>query len=655
MSFPNRDRLPSIGNQVGQVMPNHPDVVKFGVFEVDLKAGEVRKAGVRQKLAGQPFQVLQLLLEHPQEIVTREELRERLWPGNTFVDYELALRKAINRLREVLGDSAENPHFIETIPRRGYRFLAALNPPLPGSPVSSPATTNEQLLAAQTSPTRPVLWQRIAIGAAVVVALAAVAWAVGAIGRYRVRAGSSHASIRSIAVLPLVNLSNSPEQEYFADGMTDELITTLAKISELRVTSRTSVVRYRSQQKPIAQIAKELGVDAIIEGTVLRSGNRVRITTQLIDAATDRHLWAETYERNLGDILSVQAEVGRDVAEEVEVKLTARERASLTTARIVNPEAYELYLKGRYFWNRRTEEGARKSIDYFRHAIAVDPHYALAHAGLADSYLVLAGYRLVSPNEALPLAKAAALKAVELDDSLAEAHTPLAVFRVEYDVDLPGAEKEFKRAIELNPSYATARQWYGEEVLAATGRFAEALVELRRAEQLDPLSLAINTVHGYVLYLARDNDGAIAQLRKTLDLDENFPVAHMFLGRVFAQKRMYANAITEFQEAYALSGGEPFYQAWLAYGYAVSGQPRQAEKVLKEMQHLARSKYLPPYDMAAIWTALGQRDHALELLKKARDDHAAYFPAINVEPVFDNLHSDPRFQGLVLRIGLPMN
>jgi tetratricopeptide (TPR) repeat protein len=279
----------------------------------------------------------------------------------------------------------------------------------------------------------------------------------------------------------------------------------------------------------------------------------------------------------------------------------------------------------------------------------------LAYAGLADSYLVLAGYRVVSPNEVLPLAKAAASKALELDDSLAEAHAPLGALHIEYDLDPQGAEKEFRRAIELNPNYATAHHWYGEEVLPATGRFAEALAELKRAEELDPLSRAIGTTHGYVLYLLRENDAAIVQLHTTLEVDANFAVAHMYLGRVYAQKKMFASAIEEFQKAVDLSGSEPYYRAWLAYGYAVSGHTEQARRVLSNLQRLAKSRYVPPYDVAAIWMGLGEKERALKWLELAYEDHAAYIPAINVEPVFEGLRSEARFQKLVRRMNLPVD
>jgi TolB-like protein/DNA-binding winged helix-turn-helix (wHTH) protein/Flp pilus assembly protein TadD len=623
-----------------------PKVFRFGAFQVDVAAAEVRKLGIRIKLQRQPFEVLLSLLERPGELVTREELQKKLWPADTFVDFEHGLGSAINRLREALSDSSNRPRYIETVPRRGYKFIGTVEN---HASVAEAQSSAEPQAAKTTKARRPYPFV-VAFGAAAAIALLfAFAWPT-----LRERVAVMGADrIESLAVLPLDNLSRDAEQEYFADGMTDQLITELAQIPSVRVISRTSIMQYKNVHKSLGQIAGELKVAAVVEGTVQRSGNRVRITAQLIQVRKEKHLWARSYEGDLRDVLALQDRVARDVAAEIRIKLGPVIEARLSNPRPIEPEVYENYLKGRYFWNMRTEEGVHRGIDYFQQAITEDPHYALAYAGLADSYLVLAGYRFVSPNEVLPLAKTAALKALELDDSLAEAHAPLGALKVEYDLDLPGAEKELRRAIELNPNYATAHQWYGEEVLAATGRSAEAVAELKRAEELDPLSRAISTTHGYVLYLARENDAAIGQLRKMVDLDANFAVAHMYLGRAYAQKRMFADAIEQFQKADDLSGGEPYFRAWLGYGYAVSGHATQARKVLNELKKLPKSKYVPPYDVAAIWMGLGKKDEALEWLQRAYEDHASYFPAVKVEPVFDGLHSDLHFQALVRRITFP--
>lgn len=623
-----------------------PKVFRFGAFEVDVAAAEVRKHGMRIKLQQQPFDVLLTLLDRPGELVTREELGKKLWPADTFVDFEHGLGSAINRLREALGDSTDRPRYVETVPRRGYKFIAAMENYDSVAGAKASAAPQSAKVTKSTRPYLFVLASGAALGIAVILAFA---WPNL---RERV-SGMAAERIESLAVLPLDNLSRDSDQEYFADGMTDQLITNLAQIPSLRVISRTSVMQYKNARKPLDQIGRELNVAAVVEGTVVHSGDRVRITAQLIQVRKEKHLWARSYEGNLRDVLALQDHVARDIALEIRVKLAPRVQAVLANPRIIDPEVYEDYLKGRYYWNRRTEEGVYRGIDYFQKAIAKDPHDALAYAGLADSYLVLAGYRFVSPKEVLPLAKAAALKAIELDDSLAEGHAPLGALLVEHDLDLPGAEKEFRRAIELNPNYATAHHWYGEEVLAAMGRSAEAVAELKRAEELDPLSPAIKTTHGYVLYVARENDEAIAQLRKVFELDANFAVAHMYLGRAYAQKKMFADAIEEFQKADDLSGGEPYFRAWLAYGYAVAGQVSEARRALDHLKSLPNSNYVPPYDVAAIWAGLGEKDQALKWLQKACEDHAPYYPAINVEPVFDSLRSDLRFHDLVRRIAFP--
>lgn len=622
-----------------------PTVFRFGPFEVDVAAAEVRKNAMRVKLQRQPFELLLTLLDRPGQLVSREELRNKLWPADTFVDFEHGLGSAINRLREVLGDSTDQPRYVETVPRRGYKFIAPIENHASVEPAKR--TMASQIARLTTSKRVYFFVSLCAVLLSIFLLVTFVqpnlSERLGIIGPER---------IDSLAVLPLENLTRDSEQEYFADGMTDQLITDLAQIPSIRVISRTSVMQYKNAHKALNQIARELNVASVVEGTVLRSGERVRITAQLIQVRNEKHLWARSYQGDLRDILTLQDRVARDIAAEIRAKLTPGVERRLSTARMVDPEVYEDYLKGRYFWNKRTEEAVSLGIDCFQKAISKDPHYALAYAGLSDSYLVLAGYRVASPNQMLPLAKAAALKALEIDDSLAEAHTPLAVLRVEYDLDLPSSEGEFQRAIQLNPNYATAHQWYGEEVLAAMGRFPEALAEMKRAEELDPLSLAIKTMHGYVLYLARDDDRAEAQLRSTLELDKNFAVAHMFFGRVLAQKRMFPEAISEFQIAADLSPEEPFYRAWLAYGYAISGKPDRARQLVDELKRLPKTKYVPPLDMAVIYTGLGERDQALRWLQKAHEEHAAYFPAINVDPVFDGLRSDHRFQNLVGRIRL---
>jgi len=470
----------------------------------------------------------------------------------------------------------------------------------------------------------------------------------------RQRRRATRGLIQAVAVLPLADLSEHQAADYFADGMTEALITALAKIKALRVISRTSVMQYKGVQRPLPQIARELNVDAVVEGSVLRSGNRVRITAQLIHAATDQHLWAESYERDLRDVLSLQGEVARAIANEIQVKLTPQDQARLVSARSVDPEAHQLYMKGRFYWNKRTEAGLRKGIEYFHQAIDLDSNYALAYAGIADCYSLL-GWDLfgaLPPREALPIAKAAARKALEADDSLAEVHNSLAWTKLVFDWDWMGAEREFKRAIELNPGYAVTHHWYAE-CLAGMGRYAEALAEIRQAQDLDPLSLIIGSIVGWVFHFDRKNDQAIAEFRKTLELDPDFWVAHWTLGRAYEQKAMFAEAIAEIQKAIDLSGGSALSLAALGHTYAVSGRRAEAERVLNELKESSKQGYISSYSIAAIHAGLGEKDQAFIWLEKAYEERSGWLIWLRAEPISDPLRSDPRFQDLLCRVGLP--
>src|SRR5437899_5583015 len=497
-----------------------------------MRTGELRRNRTSLKLQPQPAKVLALLVSRPGEIVTRQDLAQQVWGSETFVDFEQGLNFAIRQIRSALEDDAEHPRFLETLPKRGYRFTALVSGAAP-SQIEIPAPSLAPL------PPRRRLLLRYGLAFMTIAAVALTLALASDWGHLRQRLSSRATSaprIESLAVLPLHNLSHDSEQEYFSDVMTDELITDLAKFGGLRVTSHTSVERYKDTKRPLPEIARELGVDAVVEGTVTRSGDRVRITAQLIDGRSDRHLWAESYERDLRDVLALQNEVSGDIAKEIQIKVTHPEKSLLASARPVSPEAHEAYLKGRYFWNKRSEEGVRKGIDYFEQATRIDPNYAVAYAGLAESYIVLNGYRFLPPTQAFPKAHAAALKALELDERLAEAHTSLGSYQWEYEWDKSGAEKEFRRAIELNPSYATAHAWYAEE-LAALGRGDQALAEIRRAREVDPLSLPISVVAGWILYVERDNDQAIDQFQRTLELDSNFAIAHE-IGRASCRERV---------------------------------------------------------------------------------------------------------------------
>ena len=603
------------------------------------------------------MKLLEILLEHPGEVVTREELRRRVWSSESFGDFDQALNIAIGKLRSALGDSAESPRFIETLPKRGYRFIADVSvvdiearpkrqEPLAGDLPATDLGHKIQGIGLAVAPQRRLLPTRW-----IIVALALVlSLAILSVWRFRSHTPAP-TGIRSLAVLPLDNLSGEASQNYFADGMTDELITDLAQISALRVISRTSVMVYKGARKPLPQIARELSVDAVVEGTVLRSDNRVRITAQLIEASTDKHLWSQSYEGDLRDTLTLQKKVASAIADQIRINLTPREEAALKSVKVVNPEAYESYLKGRYFWNKRTADGLKAALAYFKQAIEEDPKYAQAYSGLADTYALLGDwqYAVMTPKEAFPQAKAAAIKALELDSTLGEAHNSLAFVLDGFDWDFDSAGKEFQRAIELNPGYASAHHWYAWH-LSLLGRYDEAIAEMRKAENLDPLSLIINADLAELLVLAHSDDDSIRQSRKTIEMDPNFALAHNQLAQAYLQKQMYDEAVAELKTAVQLSGGSPAFIANLARAYVASGKRSEAVKLLGDLKKSANPGYSNASEIAVIYAALGDTDQAMNWLEKGYEER--FNPGVLLRPGFDPLRSDLRFQNLVRRIGL---
>jgi TolB-like protein/DNA-binding winged helix-turn-helix (wHTH) protein/Tfp pilus assembly protein PilF len=631
--------------------------LRFGVFELDLRAGELRKHGLRVRLQEQPFQVLAMLLDHPGEVVTREELQKRLWPADTFVDFDHGLNKAINKIREALGDSAESPRFVETVSRRGYRFLAEVKladavPPTNAGLATPPPpaeTGDRPPVAGKLSRTKPLLpspaWRIVSVFALFLLIVSVAMWKFHSSNR-------PAPVIRSLAVLPLESLSNDASQDYFADGMTDELIADLGQISALRVISRTSAMVYKHARKPLPQIARELNVDAVVEGTVLRSGDRVRITAQLIEATSDKHLWSQSYEGELRDTLALQSQVARAIAEQIRISINPQEQAALKNVKVVNPQAYESYLRGRFFWNKRTADGLKVALAYFNQAIDEDPNYAQAYSGLADTYALLGDwqYAVMTPKQALPKAKAAAIKALELDSALGEAHNSLAFCLDGFDWDFDAAGKEFRRAIELNPGYATAHHWYAWH-LSLLGRYDEAIAEMKKAENLDPLSLIINADLAELLVLAHLPDESIEQSRKTIEMDSNFALAHNQLAQACLQKHLNDEAVAELQKALQLSGGSPTVMANLARAYVASGKRNEALELLNDLKKRSNSTYSHGSEIAVIYAALGDSDQAMNWLEKGYQER--FNPGVLLRPGFDPLRSDPRFQALVRRIGLP--
>src|ERR1017187_10213865 len=645
-------------------------ILQFGVFELDLKACELRKHGVRLKLPEQPFQVLVVLLEKPGEIVTREELRNRLWPGDTFVDFDHGLNNAVMRLREVLGDASENPRFVETIPRRGYRFIA----PVIGSAVPGPTTTDSEVesglvpikaasptveraaLEATSQPAsirRQPATTRLAILITAILALAGI----GAGLFHYARVGttkSNRVQNKSLIVLPIENLSGDKDQEYFADGMTDDLIANLAKIRSPRVISRSAAMAYKGTRRPMSQIASELNVDAVFEGTVLRVGNRVRITAELVQVSTDRPLWAETYESQIGDILTLQNRVSSAIVNEIRINLTPEDQERLARNPAVAPEGYENYLKGRYYWNKRSDENLNRAIGYFERATQQDPGHALAYAGLADCYAIISAeiFGTMPATEAAPKAKAAALKALAIDPTLSEAETSLATVKFNYDWDWNGAATGFVKSIQHNPSYATAYQRYSL-YLMAMGRTDDSVEQINKARELDPLSISISFSLGWRFYMARQYDRAIEQLRNTLEMDPSYELPHLVLGLSYAQKGNFGLAIPELRKAVELAHGTPLMTSALANAYARSGNSAEAERILSDLISDSKRQYVSPYYFALVYVGLGQPNKALDWLEKAFADRSNGLVFLKVDPALDDLRSNPRFVALQQKLNFP--
>ncbi len=614
---------------------------RFGTFEVDVRSGELRKQGRRISLQTQPFQVLVELLEHPGDVVTREELRQGLWPGDVFVDFDQGLNNAVKKLRLALGDDAENPRFVETVARRGYRFLAPVEEGAGAGAAATPARSGRRRI--------------VAVAAAVV--LLPLIYVTGQ--RLWPRESSAERQIR-LLVLPFDNLSGDPNQQYFSDGMTEEMGAQLSLLhpERLAVIARTTGAHYRGTAKSAREIGRELEVDYILEGSVRREAGQVRVTAELVRTRDEVQLWTASFDRDLKDVLGLQSEVARSVAGGIPLELGPAERARLASARPVDPEAHEAYLGGLYFWNKFAPEAAPKAVEHFQRAIARDPGYAPAHAGLASAYAQLAIFDLVPPREAYPKSRAAAARALQIDPDQVEAHDALGWAAFLYDWDFPAAEREFTRAIALDRNSAEAYHGYGM-YLAAMGRSDSSLAAIRRARELDPLSLHINHKLCAVLYWARQYDAAIAQCRKTLEIEPRFGPAHWHLAHAYDAKGMHDEAQEEYFRAHEGVGGDveeirreraevkargwrPFLsegvRQW-SQGLKSANSPREAEEAA--------------YIVALWYARLGETEPTLEWLERSCDARPFFLPFIGVEPLFDPMRSHPRFQALLRRIGLP--
>jgi len=641
----------------GVALQDVSPTLRFSDFEVDLRAGELRKQGARIKLQEQPFQILQALLEHPGQVVTREELQRRIWPADTFVDFDHGLYNAIKRLREALGDTADMPRFIETLPKRGYRFKGVVNgngfgsAPVEARPVEQAPSVREEVSIASTKRRGPRILSAVLVAvAAVAVLLSAAPGGIASTFRRWFSSGTSVPAIHSLAVLPLQNLSGDPAQDYFADGMTEELITELSGINALKVISRTSVMRYKKSDKSLPEIESELHVDGIVEGSVTRKGNEVRVTAQLIYAPEDKNVWAHSYEGQFQDSLTVQSEVASAIAGAVRTQIAPDEQTRLQAARPVSPKALEAYLQGTYHFNRYGYgfglEEADKALECFRQAIAEDPTFARAYASMANVYYEEGV--LVPQAQIVPLIKASAEKALALDPNLPQAHLSLAGVKVNYEWDWQGAEREYKRAIELDPNSALAHEAFGEYLLAV-GRMEEGLNEKEWAQELDPVGWHVEVG----LYEARRYDQAISLLTKYLESAPADGRAHFYLSECYAQKGMYKEAIQHLRMAAALFGLKEIADS-MDRGYAASGYKGAMRELAKGAEQLYARHQFTSLFIAEFYVRLGDNERALKWLQqdyKKRED--AGLTELNADPVWDPLRSDPRFKNLVRGVGLP--
>jgi TolB-like protein/DNA-binding winged helix-turn-helix (wHTH) protein/Flp pilus assembly protein TadD len=642
-------------------MPTFPPSrrVRFGPFVADFSSFELFKHGIRLKLQDQPFQIMRLLIHRCGDLVTREELRKELWTESTFVDFDAGLNAAVRRLRDALNDSAEAPHFIETVPRHGYRFIADVED-LPErsssvgkgkqNPANEPEILAPQIDQRKGSPAPVGLLagaQSIWFPTLVVVSLLALLFVMKADRWKNLFVIHASTRIQSLAVIPLQNLSGDSNQDYFADGVTDALITDLAQIKSIRVISGTSSMQYKATKKSMPQIGKELKVDAVVEGAITREGDRVRISAQLIQASADRHLWAKSFEGNRSDILSLEANVARELITEIH-KLTPQENTNLTVQRAINPDAYDDVMLGRFYQEKRTSDGLHKSLEYFQRAIAIEPEYAEAYAGLADSYGLLthsvAGE--LPDNVGWPKSKAAATKAIDLAPNLAAAHASLGR-ELNVGEDNPqAAEKEYRTAIDLDPNYSQTYIWYSA-LLSEQGHKDEALQMVLRAQQVDPLNANLAKIAGDILWELNKLDEAAVQFERAIELDPTRFNARVDLADVYFAQQRYPEAFAQYQKAEELSDGAAFARVFEAIAYHKLGKNNEAEALLEKMKEKDRLHPLQDaYVIAVLEAELAHNDAALQWLEEACQNHSPGYREFATEDAFQSLHSDPRFIAL---------
>jgi len=644
-----------------------PGSYRFGLFEVDERRGEVRKQGLRVRLRGRPLDILLILLERPGELVSRDDLRTRLWPADTFVDFDHGLNTAVNRLREILGDAADSPRFIETVPRKGYRFIApvdVLGPAAGPVPVTAPPSAldvspaTEPMLAYSAPPVQPITtdasarpvargrsrWLLTAAALGAIALAAIVLWP-----RLRTPSATSTNQLR-IAVLPFENLNHDADQEFFSDGFTEEMIAELGSLAPARlgVIARTTSMQYKNTRKNVGQIGTELGVDYLLEGSVRRAGDHFRITAQLIEARTQTQLWSESYDRQGSDVIGVQTDVAMAIAKSLSPALTNRGPIPATRGSTSSFAAYELTMRGRFFRDQATEASTRKAIDHFERAIASDPTYAAAYAGLGDAYRLLGapGWEVEKPEGLLKKARDAGERALALDPASSDAHAVMSMVRFNYDWDLAAAEQEAKEAIRLNPSSSKAHQYYSG-ILTAAHRMDDAIAEARRAVELDPLSAAAGTTLGVRLWYAGRIPDAAEMFRQTLEIAPSFAVAHWGLAQCYRTMGRIDDELDELTKAVTFSDNSAYMRAHLGYGYAMSGDRTRAEAIARELEGEGPARYVAPYHLALIAAGLGDSQVSARWLERALRDRSGWLMFLPVEPEFEKVRQAPEVQRLL--------
>lgn len=627
------------------MLPGNPKgtLARFGPFEFDSSSGELRKHGVKIKLHGQPVEILTLLLAQPGTLVTREELQRRLWTDNTFVDFESSLNAAVKRLRAALSDSPEKPKFVETLARRGYRFIALVEIVENNGHSTQRFSNKVDIVPTKRAPSRGKALLAVG-GLALMAALALTIWlAVFRIKPY---------VIDSLAVLPFDGDSADTNGEYLSDGITESLINSLSQFPNLRVMARGTVFRYKGKDVDPQMAGNDLHVHAVLSGRLQQRGDTLIVQAELIDVRTGARLWGGQFNRKLEDVLALQDDLSREIAEKLRLRLTGGEQQQLAKRSTENPEAYRLYLQGRYHWNKRSPEGAQKAVDYFHQAIDKDPTYGLAYAGLADAYTYFSFFNIAPPRDAMPRAKAAATKALEIDDHLAQAHGSLGYISFVYDWDWSAAGKHFVQALSLNPAYTKALNFY-PLYLSSSGRSQEALVVAKAALDLDPASPAVSHNLAVQFYLARQFDQAIEQCQKTIEMDPNFAVAYALLGQAYLAKGMHREAVPVLEKYSALSRGSADSLALLGYAHARLGERSQALRMLEQLKAASKEHFVPSFFFALAYAGLEDKDQAFSWLEKGCDERFARFAYLNAEALWDPLRSDPRFSDLVRRVGIP--